>query len=50
MNESQALAILDQIAAKVSLNREDTLKVLQAVKVLEDAIKPKETPKPKEGK
>jgi len=42
MTKEEALQILDNICAQVSLNREGHVKLQQAIEVLREAIQPKE--------
>lgn len=50
MKPEQALKLVDQICASVSLNREVHVKVQQAIVVLTKAIQPEEKPKKEEEK
>jgi hypothetical protein len=41
MNENEALKILDNVCSQTSMNRESHIKVLQAVEILKEFIRPK---------
>lgn len=48
MKTEQALKLVDQVCASVSLNRESHVQVQQAIQILTEAVKPKEEVKSEE--
>lgn len=49
MNPQEALSLLDQVTARISLPRQETMAVLQALNVIKKALESKPEPEKKKA-